>query len=92
MYGRIPFQSPYQGSGAPWTRDKKCKACGEVIKPSKNIYGSGRFCSDLCNNLRTPERHMDWLKDHPEEYKAWQERRNKTTGALGPDPIVFPVA
>lgn len=93
MYGKIPFMSPYGGgSGAPWARNKKCECCKETMQPSKQMFGSGRFCSSLCATLRTPEAHFNWLKEHPEEFKAWQERHNKEIGASGQSSVVFPSA
>ena len=65
------------------SREQKCEACGKPVK-GPEVYGSGRFCSELCAKLRTPEKHFSWLIEHPDEYKKWQEEQKKK-----PDNDVF---
>lgn len=58
--------------GAP----KPCECCDHPIimsYKSPAVYGSGRFCSELCSKLRTPEKHWNWMSEHPDEYKKWKE-------------------
>lgn len=58
--------------GAP----RPCECCNRPIVLDHNdpaVYGSGRFCSQRCSGLRTPEKHWNWMTENPEEYKKWQE-------------------
>lgn len=76
--GPLPGGSgPMEQPSGPGTR--VCEACnGSVSGP--DIYGSGRFCSAQCAQLRTKDRHWDWLLDHPEQLAEWQaaEKKRKT--------------
>ena len=83
-----PF-GPLPGGSGPIDSEKGahrkvCEACkGQISGP--HIYGSGRFCSELCSRLRTPEAHRKWLLDHPEELKEWQaaeKERQKNQKAI----------
>ena len=73
--GPLPGGSgPLNQSAGPQKR--VCEACnGQVSGP--HIYGSGRFCSELCATLRTPEAHWKWLLDHPEELEEWQAKEKE---------------
>jgi len=67
----------YWGSGGNGSR-RPCEACQEPIKVDQRspaVYGGGRFCSENCARLRTPELHLRYLEQNPEEYQAWFERR-----------------
>ena len=69
-----------------------CEACKRAITDQNSVYGSGRFCSQNCSKLRTPERHWDWLLEHPDELKIWQEAEqkygNKLPGTVRMNSIV----
>ena len=74
----MAFPIDYFGSSRGARRP--CEACGEPItlnKKSPSIYGGGRFCSANCSKFRTPDKHIIWLEQHPEEYQAWLERKAK---------------
>ena len=57
-----------------------CECCKRPVQFDREhpaIYGSGRFCSQNCASVRTPEAHWNWLVEHPEEMKKWQEWRKE---------------
>ena len=83
------FAGVHRGSPRP------CDSCERPIvmdKDSPAVYGSGRFCSQSCSKLRTPEKHWNWLAEHPEELKKWQEwkRENDSKSKSISTPIDGP--
>ncbi len=86
--------------GTTRTTNRPCECCNRPVKIDEDnpeVYGSGRFCSQVCAKLRTPEKHHAWVKDNSEDYKKWDEWKTKlenkevtVPGASGMTEIVFP--
>ena len=88
--------------GTTRTTNRPCECCNRPVKIDEDnpeVYGSGRFCSQVCAKLRTPEKHHAWVKDNSEDYKKWDEWKTKlekkevtVPGVEGITEIIFPVA
>ena len=102
MVGSIPtsitMKSPNNYFlGSTRGTNRPCECCERPVRVDEDapaVYGSGRFCSEKCSKLRTPEKHWAWMEEHPEEYEAWskwktelEEKKNPTAGTSA---VVFP--
>ncbi len=62
-----------------------CECCKRPVKFDREhpaMYGSGRFCSEICAKLRSPEAHWNWMVENPEEMEKWQEWMKEQDGKI----------
>ncbi len=81
-------------SGGTGAGPRPCECCKKLIVvdwKSPSVFGSGRFCSSICSKLRSPEKHWNWLVDHPNEMKEWQEWRREQDSKPDRDERILPL-
>lgn len=80
---------------------RPCESCERPVKVDEDnpqVFGSGRFCSEICSRLRTPEKHWQWKNENPEDYEVWskwktelEEKKVSMPGTPGNNDVILPI-